>query len=282
MREAGRGRPQAVKVDDGTRIRAYLGEAVAHGGFGYARGPGYRDPATRRIVKTYFDFLRAHEDLYHPIEGYAEVAVVFPRRNVHDGDTGPVTTFKRAGRWLSRNHFLFDVMLDSRVDAKRLAHYRVLLLPEKAVLTADQRGSLGAWQATGGHLHHLPLKGADLRASDLGEVSLSTIQAPSSLLWTAWHQPERSRVVLHFVNYRRDLEAAKGRTGADAESPAPETNIAVRLNLPGGATARRVTLFSPDGTTASGKVPFTQARKTLTFNVDRVIAYTIAVVELDR
>ena len=285
LREAGRGRPHAVKVDDGTRVRAYFGEAVAHGGFAYARGPGYRDPATRRIVKTYFDFLHRHEDLYHPIEGYAEVAVVFPRRSVHGGDTAPVAAFKRAGLWLSRNHFLFDVMLDSNLNAERLARYRVLVLPEKAVLAPDQQSVLRAWQRAGGHLHHVPLADADLRVSDLGargEASFSTITAPGSLLWTAWHQHDPRRLILHFVNYQRDLQAAKKRQGADAECPAPETDIAVRLILPDGATVRRVTLLSPDTTNAANATPFSQERETLTFNVDRVVAYTVGVVELDR
>ena len=285
LRESGSGRPHAVKVDDSIRVRVYLSEAVAHGGFAHARGPSYRDPATRRIVKAYFDSLRRHEDIYHPVESYSDVAVVFPRRNVHHGDVAPVAAFKRAGIWLSQNHFLFDVLLDSNMNAQRLARYRVLLVPEQAVLGLKQRAALQAWRADGGHLLSLPLDGENVRASDPGlpRGALSTIAAPSSLLWTVWRQPDRHRLIFHLVNYRRDLEAAKGGKGTEAEYPAPEADIAVRLVLPEGATVRRVSLLSPDEVATGGAAThFTQEREALTFKVDRVVAYAVGVVDLEQ
>jgi hypothetical protein len=281
LKEAGSGRPQSIKVDDGTRVRLYTAEAVAHGGFAYARGPGYRDPATRRIVKTYFDFLREHEGLYRAAKSYAEVGVVFPRRSVHRGDVAGVAAFKRAGLRLSREHFLFDVVLDTNVNATRLRRYRALLFPENTELTPSQSQALEAWEKAGGELYPVPLEPeAALNALANDELPFSTITAPPTVLWTAWRHSSRPQLVVHFVNYARDAEKAVDKTAAAAECPAPAGALSVRFVLPERATARSVTLLSPDAPGTKQEVSFEQVERTLNFRVEQVITYGLCVVDL--
>ena len=282
LREVGRGLPHTIKVDDSRRLRTYLAEAVSHGGFGPARGPKYRDPVTQEVLKRYFRFLRRHESLYRPIESYSEVGLVFPRRAVHRGELEPVAAFKSAGKALSRDNVLYDVILDENIDGSRLRRYKVVLLPTEAPLDADESQALRQWQTSGGRLQMLA------RASTAVPFSLvrprdqpfSRIEAPPTLSWTVWSQPDLDRLLIHMVNYDRDLEAAKGKSGPAAETRRPATNLAVRLRVPAGVQVHHVSALSPDGeTTDPRQLPFQQRGRWLELKVESVEVYTIVVVD---
>jgi hypothetical protein len=150
LHEAGAGKPHGVKPDDPVRVRLTIAEAVANGGFAYPRGPDYRDPATRKAVRAYFDFLREHEALYAPVEPYSEVALVWNRRAVHRGQTRQIADFKRLGLLLAQNHVLFDVLLDENIGSARLANYGLILLPDTEDLSPGQRKDLEAFIGKGG------------------------------------------------------------------------------------------------------------------------------------
>jgi hypothetical protein len=258
LREAGRGLPQAVKRDDGQNLRVYIAEAVAHGGFAYARGPNYKDPETQRVVKTYFDFLRRYENLYHPVTSYADVALVFPRSAVHRGDISAIPDFKHVGNQLTRRHVSFDVVVDELLTLERKKKYRVVIQPQSGKLTAETSEPL---------------------ASLLRDESIC--EATAEVVTTVWQQPARRRLMVHLVNYKRDTTPAQGLQGAALERPLPQDNVAVRLKLPAGSRVKQVSLVSPEEPEPQ-RVKFKQTGRTLSFRVDRILVYTVAIVELRR
>ena len=147
--EASGGRPSSIKADDPVRVRLYIAEAVANGGFGYPRGPRYTDPLTRSAVKTYFSFLGKNQELYHPVETHSEAALVWNRRAVHAGKTGHIEDFKRLGVLLKKNHVLFDVLLDENIRAGRLAKYGVVFVPDAKGLAPEEAEALGRFSESG-------------------------------------------------------------------------------------------------------------------------------------
>jgi len=304
--EAGGGKPSSIKADDGVRVRLYIAEAAANGGFGYPRGPAYDDPETQKIVKQYFDFLRKCESLYHPAATYAEAALVWNRRAVHRGDTLHTAAFKHLGMLLTKNHVLYDVMLDENLNAERLRKYRLVFLPDAADLTPEQRAAVDDFRRAGGIVVQVmrgeakPMEGAVAIPDEkllaisapqyrdfekpldewLPEPSAST--APDTVALTVFTQPseghpENGRFVVHLVNYLRDRKPQPGAKGAALEQPIAQDNIAVRLRLPQSVRAASVKLTSPE-TPSVVPLAFKQEERSVTFVVPRVLVYAVAVV----
>jgi len=256
LREAGYGLPQAVKRDDGQNLRVYIAEAVAHGGFAYARGPNYKDPATQEIVRTYFDFLRRYEELYRPLQSYADVAVVFPRSAIHRGDKSAILDFKNIGRILMRRHVSFDVVVDEMLTPLRRAQYRVLLQPQSGKLTSADTGALAS----------------------LGNEGV--VDAPPEVISVVWRQPRRHRLLVHLVNYKRDTTPTQPPLqGAAAERPLPQARIKMHLKLPRGSKASRITLLSPELPEARF-IPFQQRGGFVECVVDQMLVYAVLKVDL--
>jgi len=255
FREAGRGLPQAVKLDDGQNIRMYIAEAVAHGGFGYARGPNYRDPATQEAAKNYFAFLAKNEELYRPIESYADVALIYPRTAVHRGDKSALLDFKNLGRILTRAHVSFDVVIDEQLTPERKKKYRTLLYPQADKLTPEDAANIMALKRE------------------------AIVDGPLELVSVLWQQPAKRRILLHLVNYKRDLaKVTPALSGAANERPVALTGINASIKLPRRSKVKSVTLLSPDGV-HSPKVAFIQKGDTVTFTVGKVLVYSVVSVE---
>jgi len=256
LREAGYGLPQAVKQDDGLTVRRYIAEAAAHGGFTYARGPNYKDPATPEIVKTYFDFLRRYEDLYRPIQSYADVALIYPRSAIRGGDKSAVMDFKNIGRILTRRHVSFDVVVDEMLTPQRRMQYRIVLQPQSNKLTAAEDAVLAPLQ------------------------NESVADAPPEVISVVWRQAQQRRLLVHLVNYKRDNTPAQPPLqGAAIERPLPQENIKVHLKLPKGSKVRQVTLLSPDAPEPR-KIAFKQAGGMVNFTVDKMLVYAVANIEM--
>ena len=272
---------QTIKVDDEARLRTYLAEAVAHGGFGPARGPHYKDPDTCEVLNRYFGFLREHEHLYRPIESYAEVGLVFPRRAVHRGETEPVAAFKRAGKWLSRRNVLYDVVLDEFVDAERLQRYQVVLLPREAQIGRVEEQTMRDWQSGGGDLRLIPEHESMLFSKrGFGGYELSKLDSPPTLTWSIWKQQQYGRLVVHLVNYDRDVEVAKRQIGPAREAMRVVNDVDVRLRVPDEALVKHVSVLSPDTSSESvQRISFSQKGKWLELSVPRIEVYSILVIQ---
>jgi len=315
--EAGGGKPSAIKADDPVRVRLYIAECVANGGFAYPRGPDYRDAATREAVRTYFEFLHQHEALYRSVEPYAEAALAWNRRAVHRGDTRHLEDFKRLGALLAKNHVLFDVVLDEEIGATRLARYQSVFLPDTADLTDEQRTDLEAFIQGGGKAivcadtrrkAHPIARAIGLPSSRLQTIvpacyedfrphldewlpARSTVIAPDSVGFTCFQQsggPLRKsgsdarrpkRLIVHLVNYLRDRRPLRGVRGAVLERPIPQEHLVVKLRLPSGLKARSVKLLSPEQP-KERKLRDDQDGVTLTFEVPEIFVYAVAAIEL--
>ena len=93
----------------------------------------WNDVVGRKAFVDYFHFAEKYEAYYHPVESYAEVALVFPRQSLQIGDDEPVETFRQLGQTLLDAHILFDVVSDEKLSDQRLAEY-------DAVILADSKG----------------------------------------------------------------------------------------------------------------------------------------------
>jgi len=131
-----------------------------------------------------------------------------------------------------------------------------------------------------GRLHWLPTSDAAASLKALRELTgenLSTFRAEWTLRVSAFAQP--GRLVLHFVNYNRDEEAAKAQKGPAAECPIAAKEVGVRLVLPGSAKATKVCLLSPDQDPMSD-LSWEQEGIVVRFTVPSVLVY--GVVEIRR
>ena len=253
LREAGRGRPQAVKRDDNVNVAVYIAEAVAHGGFAYARGPKYTDPRTVEIVKTYFDFLRRHEDLYRSVETAAKVALMFPRSAVHRGDITALPDFKHLGHALMRRHVNFDVLIDQLTDDARRARYQHVLTPHSGELTDLTAGPI---------------------AKLLADAAMA--EAPEQITTTVWRQTKPNRLIVHLVDH---IIAGPPPRKKKPEYRAAPGRIVVRLPLGEGAKVRRVRELSPDPA-IDREIAFDLRDNRLSVQLEPKGVYTVLVVEL--
>jgi hypothetical protein len=260
LREAGHGKPQAVKSDDGVNVAVYMAESVAHGGFTYPRGPKFDDPATEATVKQYFDFLRKHEDLYRDIESAARVALVYPRSHVHKGDTRAIDDFKSLGTYLTRKHVNFDVVVDEQLTAERRATYALVIEPQSEAYTAFDSE---------------PVKQA-MRYRLLPD-------GPHDVVAVMWKQPEKRRVMLHLVNHTYHVPADKLGRPADFQHP---THFIARIDTPtsglrqddGEARPVKFTLLRPDAEPIILQ-PQMEKNGSYTVNVGPMSTYGVVVAE---
>jgi hypothetical protein len=101
------------------------------------------------------------------------------------------------------------------------------------------------------------------------------VEATGEVVTVAWRQPEKMRLMLHLVNYKREpIEKNPG------DHPIAQGPIPVDLPLPDGTKVKAVRLISPD---AEGEqtLEFTQADGRLKATVPGLLVYSIVVVEFE-
>ncbi len=306
--EAGGGKPSTVKMDDNVRIQLTFAESVAYGGFAYPRGPDYRDASTHNAVKAWFDFLRKNEQLYHPATPYSEAALVWNRRAVHRGDTLHTADFKRLGSLLTKNHVLYDVLIDDNLSLERLKQYRLVLLPSVADFIEDEQTTFSDFIGTDGKVvvcnparGKQSIEGAVVFASkelqaispvawqefepylDVWLPNRSGISARDTISFTCFETgrgtgSETRKFVVHLINYHRDRRPADGVSGADIERPIPAGPIPVRVVLPAATRARKVSLHSVENS-KSTELKFDQENRSVSFVVPKIVVYAAIKIE---
>lgn len=225
----GSGRPFILQKYDYARPRLTLAEAWAHRGTGLALDvEGYRD-----VLQPYYDFIHRYKDLYYPSEPLAEVALLFPRRALPSADAFFLPAFNRAARELLDRHVLFDIVIDQRLAEGDLDAYRAVVAPDKRFLAVPEQRLLERYRQKGGTV---------LRSvsPELDRLALSACGARWTVQMTAWSQRSKRRIVMHFVNYDRDENAA------GLENPRPSAPFRVDLNLPASASPVRVEFVTPE------------------------------------
>src|SRR5262249_38671833 len=160
-----------------------------------------------------YRFLEKHDDAYRANRSHAEVALLYPRSKVHEGDVAAVEAFKQLGKKLLDQHVLFDIVPDDRLTSSQRVDYR-------AVLDAT-----GATDLPGG---------------------LSAFQAPATVRISASRPQKSNEITLHFVNYNREepKEKRSAGRGIQDEKPIAVDGVAVDFVMPAGAKISRVLVSS--------------------------------------
>jgi hypothetical protein len=224
LRGAFDGRPFTLGKYEGTRVRAAIAELAANGGAPMGFYTRFTDPPARAEIVRYYQFLRRHDRIYRGNRPHAEVALLFPRRQVQQGKVAAVESFRKVGQALLDAHVLFDVWPDDQFPAERAARYA-------RAVTADAPEAVVAG---------LPER-------------RSRFDAPYSVRVSA-SRPAGSdgEIDLHFVNYNRtelppgpDGQPNLG-AGLQDEKPVAVSGVVADVVLPPGATLRSVRFLTPE------------------------------------
>jgi hypothetical protein len=220
-------RPFTLGKYEGTRIRVAIAELAANGGAPMGFYTPFKDPVSRAEIVRYYQFLRRNENLFRGNLPHSEIALLFPRRTVQQGDTKVVASFRNIGQALLNAHVLFDVFPDDHFTAEEAARYTQVVTVAQSPETV---------------LAQLP-------------VRLSGFEAPYTVRVSASRPPGSDREIdVHFVNYNRgemppgpDGQPNRGAGLAD-EKPLAVSSVAANLILPRGATLRSVRFLTPERT----------------------------------
>ena len=264
---------------EGTRTRASIAEGLACQGPGMGLYCNWKDPDGSKAFIDYFHFAEEFQSYYHPVESYAEVALVFPRQVVLKGDDQPVENFRKIGQFLMDTHILFDVLSDQNISVERLDQYRGIVLTDTNALS-ERQAELLAEYATQKNPVIVPLGSGDapgfidhltthekvfpVTLGDRAKLvsvlhdeiygGVSTFDTMWTVRINAYLQTER--IVIHFVNYNR-IESKD--SGPANESPIAISDVGVNLRLKdSNKKIAKVTFLSPE-------IPY---REDLTWNQD--------------
>ncbi len=218
LRGAFDNKPYTLGKYENTRIRVAIAELAANGGAAMGFYTRFTDPAARREIVRYYNFLEKHDALFRGSRSHAEVLLLFPRRRVHEGDVAAVEAFKKLGKQLLDRHVLFDVLPDDLATAAVGKKYRQVIAAaagEKALALAGE---------------------------------LSRFAAPVTVRVSASRAKKATDLILHLVNYNRKEPAQKRSAGRGIvdEKPIPVAGIKVDLVLPKGFRPGRVEAVSPE------------------------------------
>ncbi|GAA5000600.1 alpha-amylase family protein [Actinopolymorpha pittospori] len=162
-------------------LRLWLAGALANGGgfwdctFVGTHGKDFLDQRGQEDIGEFFQLLERKEDVFDEVESVADVAVVHSRlvqerfgsNDPHkDGYIQHVRGVELA---LLDNHVPYDLVLDTRIDAQTLSRYRVVVLPNAAVLSPEQESTIREYVRSGGGLvatYETSLYDADLQRRD--------------------------------------------------------------------------------------------------------------------
>lgn len=212
IRGAFANKPFVLGKYESTRTRVSIAELAANGGAAMGFYIRFTDPAARKEIVCYYNFLEKHADAYRGNRPYAEVVLLYPRSRVHEGDLAAVDAFKTLGKSLLDEHVLFEVRPDDR---------------------------------------HLPEDGRRvLRGSDAfdGMAGRSRFAAPATVRISANLSASGKELTLHFVNYNR-TEPEKKRSpggGIKDEKPIAVDGIKADVAVPRGVRVGKVRFATPE------------------------------------
>jgi hypothetical protein len=251
-------KPYTLGKYEGVRTRTAIAELAANGGAAMGLYARITDPEAKEVFSQYFGFLKRNDDLYRANVSHAEVAVLYPRRAVHEGNLAPLATFRETGKALLNEQVLFDVIPDDLTDKFDLTKYA-------AVISFGEGGT-----AT------LP---ADARAK------LTRIDAPDHVRVSANRPAVGGEIDLHFVNYNRvELPPTKAGdpnpgNGTADENAIPVGGIEVAFAIPAGQKVTAVEVIEPEQLKPQ-VVRFTVAENRASFSLPPFLVYSVARVKL--
>ena len=242
-------KPFTLGKYEGVRTRTAIAELAANGGSPMGFYARTTDLEAREVFKTYYGFLARYEQLYHANRSHAELALLFPRSAVHQGDLQPLDRFRDFGKQLLDQHVLFDVIPDDLPDLAK--HYRSVLKPGDSL----PRG-------------------------------LSQIKAPTTVRVAASRSAAGGEIDLHFVNYnRKELPPRKnGRPnpgrGTKDENPIAVPGIQVSFRVPAENRVTGIEVVTPED--PDPKTIRFSGDQRVSFELPEFLVYAVARVKLAR
>jgi len=203
---------------ESTRTRVAIAELLANGGAPMGFYTRFTDPEARKEIVRYYQFIKRYEKIYKANRSYAEVALIFPRKQVHIGNLKAVEDFKGTGNQLLNAHVLFDVIPDDLATEEKLAGY-------SHILNSDS--------------------GLDVLQ---GKIDLSSFSCPTTMRVSASIPSKGKELDLHFVNYNRTEPAQKRSAGGGIKDEKPITTSVFNADLviPENARIKRVETITPE------------------------------------
>ncbi|MBP90969.1 MAG: hypothetical protein CMJ64_30390 [Planctomycetaceae bacterium] len=248
-------KPFTLGKYENTRIRVAISELAANGGAPMGFYTRYTDPAARQEIVRYYQFLKRYDEVYRANRSHAEVALLYPRTAVHEGNVEPVAAFRELGTKLLDDHVLFDVIPDDLITAEQRKRYQ-------SVLTVG-----GAAKP------------------ELDASNRSRFDAPYTVRVSASRPVSGDEITLHLVNYNRE-EPPRDRNdrpsagrGIVDEKPIAVDPVAADFVLPDGKSVQSVTAITPEGD-AELPVKFHEADGRVVFKTPDFLVYCIVRISL--
>ena len=234
------GKPFTLGKYESTRTRVAIAELAANGGAPMGFYTRFKDPQARAEITRYYHVIEQHDEVFRGARPHAEAVLLYPRRSIHEGDLGPLTTFKTLGHQLLDEHRLFAILPDDIDVPAHLQTARVL----KAAAAAD-----------------------DAR---------SRFDAPTTVRVSASVPTKDGELHFHFVNYNRE-ETAKPKSpgrGIEDEKPIATKDIMCDILLPASFGHPRVSVFTPE---SPSPIPLEARHENgrLHFTVPSVLVYSV-------
>lgn len=247
-------KPFTLGKYENTRIRIAISELAANGGAPMGFYTRYTDPAARKEIARYYQFLGKHDSLYRASASHAEAVLLFPRSHVHGGNVEPVQQFLKLGDRMLDEHVLFDVLPDDLATPERLQRYRHVVSIEKPAIEAL-----------------------------LSNPQRSRFELPYTVRVSANQSADGKALTLHFVNYDRK-EPPKGRDGKPSAGGGikDEQNIAISggsvdFLIPKSLSGKTVEFLTPESADAT-KLEFSVTENRLRLKLPEFLAYGVVVI----
>lgn len=248
LRGAFDNKPFTLGKYENTRMRVAIAELAANGGAPMGFYANFKNPAGRKELVRYYQFLEKNDKLLRGSRPAGEVLLLFPRTRIHEGDIAAVEAFKKRGKELLDQHVFFDVLPDDLVTPKIRERYR-------EVLSATE-----------------PAKFPE---------PLSVVKAPITVRASIDRTASGDALVVHLVNYAREPGAPGKGKGAQDERPLAAKGVNIELALPRDSRLGAIEFLSPE----QSERQFLDRSKSnvgVRFDVPEFLVYAMIRVELTR
>lgn len=140
-------------------VRSRLFQTVAAGGTLYYHILGYdqsfiKDTRWQEVGREVLAWQAANDKHFHNTRSIADVALVVSQRSNHlyKPPPGTETSESTDGFYylLNEQRIPFDIVLDDQITPERLSRYKVLILPNMALMSDAQAAAIEAYAAAGG------------------------------------------------------------------------------------------------------------------------------------
>jgi hypothetical protein len=280
---AGKG-PEFAHNEDSAVVA--LAEGAAFGGGAAVQVTGQypfnsdNDLAAHKGRRRFFDFARAHRELYEGLLPAGDVGiVVFP-----DGDAAALVEAEQVYDALLWRGVLVDVLDGDKQTAATLSKYGLVVVPGRQT-PPDWMKGLTLLQSPDPltieevrevkKTYQREREAPQLRRTKLSALAVERADAlraltiPQGALLQASAWGDARRVVVQLLNFRTPIGLPNG--GKVAAVP----NVAVRLRLPKGRRARQLRIYSTDAPDEAKAVAFRQQGDSVEFTVPSVRVYTV-------